>query len=188
MQKPVLKEKAYKINFDKIQDGFLYSKKTCIAESLNQAKQILLKEVRYEDMMLSRDEELLTYMNIPVVRCPEYDLVVHRGEVVRRGDIEAIEEEIKNQAELNSIKDNPKIEYCYIKKGGLYYRAESRGYTEYIKYAGVYEKLDAIKSALHCRDLKVVPIDIKEHNIMITQAIRELSRNHIDTNKTNPEK
>lgn len=75
--------------------------------------------------------------------------------------------------EINKIVKDNNIKYCYIKKGA-YYRPRSSGYTDYITKAGVFTKDEARIHATDCREIIIIPIDIKEHNSIIFEEIKEL--------------
>lgn len=61
----------------------------------------------------------------------------------------------------------------------MYYRPDNCGYTEYRGDAGIYTKEDAVSQALSVRELKLVEIDIAEHNKMITDKIEALKKHLI---------
>lgn len=71
--KYILAQKAYQVNFDKINEGFLSSGNICYAESRNKAKSILFNEIGDEGWELRYSDDPLSYINIPVIRAPEYD-------------------------------------------------------------------------------------------------------------------
>lgn len=78
--------------------------------------------------------------------------------------------------ELITVRNSQKVKpsYCYIMKDGYFYRPECCGYTEFRRRAGIYETEDAISQARSCRDLKVVPVDLEEHNKMLSDEIQEM--------------
>lgn len=82
--------------------------------------------------------------------------------------------ERQRNSKLNKIEKDKKITHCYIRKGA-YYRPNSSGYTDFLHMAGVFTKEEALKSARHCIDISLVPIDITEHNAMILEKIMDLS-------------
>lgn len=82
--------------------------------------------------------------------------------------------------ELKKIGNNKSITHCYIYKEGFFYRPNSKGYTEYKTDAGIYTKEDAIIHAEKCREIRLVPIDIKEHNNMITEEVKDLLSRYIN--------
>lgn len=169
-----VKEKAYEINMDEISEGYSWDVIVCHAHNKNQAKVKLLEQVRYEDMKLKYGEEDLSYINIPIKRSHRHDKVIFDDKVVLRHEVESIIKQKEREEKLNAILVDDNIKYCYIKKGGSYYRPNSCGYTEYKYRAGVYKKEEAIKDCLSAQELYVIPINIDEHNKMINSQISEL--------------
>lgn len=80
--------------------------------------------------------------------------------------------------ELKKIANNKKITHCYIYKGG-YYRPNSCGYTDSMCKAGIYTKEDALRHAEGCRDIKLIPVNIKEHNDVIVKEVNDLLSRYI---------
>jgi hypothetical protein len=173
MKLPVIK-KGYSINLDKIDVGYLYAEIATTAESIGKAKSQLMANPEIYGMTLKQADEEVNYLNIPVIRCKEADIVLFEGKETKRYKISEILMERERIAKLDEILNNPEIKYCYIRKGS-YYRPNSSGYTDMRYRAGVYLKKDAYNSALSCRDLTIIPIDIEEHNKMIQDEINELS-------------
>lgn len=70
-----LLQKAYEIDFSKVNEGYLYSREFCHADSINQAKSILLKRNNDQclNITLRCSEDEITYLTIPVIRCKEND-------------------------------------------------------------------------------------------------------------------
>lgn len=172
-------KKGYEINFSKVEEGYLYSERVCHANSLNQAKSILLKENRYENICLRGEDDEVNYVTIPVVRCYEADKYDFENSEKTIREIRNILDQRKRLNKLNQILENQDITYCYIKKGS-YYRPNCCGYTDMRHRAGIYEKQDAIDQAKSCRDLYIIPINITEHNQMIADEIKELEERLIN--------
>lgn len=166
-------EKAFELDLDRLEDGFLSDNKICYAENINKAKSLLLKEVKYDDWKLKSNGEPLTYLNIPVIRRTVSDKVIFEGKQVIRGQINFIKEERERLVKLDEILNNPNIKYCYIIKGS-YYRPNSCGYTSLKFDAGVYPKDEAVDHAKSVREIRLERIDIEEHNKMINEKISEL--------------
>lgn len=167
-----LTQKAWEINRDKLNEGYLYSEMACYAESRNKAKSKLLSEYRYEINLKYSDDEI-TYLNIPVIRCPQADKYLFEEQDKTMLQIDEILYERERIFKLELILFDDSISYCYIKKG-LYYRPNSSGYTDFRHRAGVYTKQKAVSSAKSCRDLTIIPINIEEHNKMINEEIDDL--------------
>jgi hypothetical protein len=175
-----LVSKGYEINLDKLQDGFLSDNIICNADNINSAKYELLKKVKYEDWRLKYTGEELTYLNIPVIRRKSADLIMFDGDVITRLEIEKIKDDKKRLKKLEKILNNPNITYCYLKKNGYFYAPNSCGYVSNRTDAGIYEKVDAIKSAKYCRELYIEEIDIAKHNQMIIEKIDDLKNRIIN--------
>jgi len=167
-------EKGYKIDLSKIEEGFLMSEEVCTAPSRNEAKSILLNKVRYDDLKLKRSNELVSYLNIPIVRAKDFDKVLFEGSPKSRHEIDYILATRQREASLQVILDNPDVTHCYIRKHGAYYRPNSCGYTQMISRAGVYEKAKAVKDGISCMELQIIPINKQEHNQMLIAEISEL--------------
>ncbi len=164
-------KKGYKVNLDKIEEGYLYSEYSCLAESRNEAKKILLKNF---DGKLKYETDQVSYLTIPIVRYKEIDEIEFEGEIKNKQQIESILSERRRIASLDLFLADPSVVYMYIKKGGYYYRPNECGYTEFITMAGVYEKEDAVRQAKSVRELRLIPINIEEHNKNLLERIEEL--------------
>jgi len=169
-----LTKKAFEINFSKIEEGYLYSPEVCYAKNRNEAKSKLLAQTKYESIMLCGEDEEVTYLNIPVLRCSHLDKYSFEGKELTEQEIEEKLDEIKRLSILDEILNNQHIQYCYIRKGS-YYRPNSCGYTDFKHRAGVYEKSDAVSQAKSCSDIWLERIDIEEHNKMMQDEIRDLT-------------
>lgn len=169
-----IENKAYELNLDKIDEGYLLSPIVVYATTLNKAKVKILHEIRHEDLLLRcsitgyGDE--ITYLNIPVIRCKDKDKTLFEGEYLTNNQIARI----KRKKGLLEMLENPLITHCYIKKRGTYYRPNNCGYTDIISEAGVYTTREAVDSGLSCEELSVIPINIEEHNAMINDRIENL--------------
>ncbi len=166
--------KCYEINLSKIAESYFYDEITCYAHNINQAKSILLNDVKYYNMKLYDFNEI-TYLNIPVVRRKYDDLILFEGEYITDKKKNKILSERKYLSELDVILDEPNIQYCYIKKNGQYYKPFSSGYTDFNHRAGVFTKQKAVSSAKMCGELDIIPINIIEHNKMINDEILDLT-------------
>lgn len=174
-EKYTLVEKAYKINFGKIEEGYLYDEDSFVvyAETLNKAKYKLLEKAYCENICLRGSDDEVTYITIPVIRAKEHDTFLFEGEPLTKIGIIKKLRDRDRESELNKILDDDSISHCYIKKGS-YYRPNSCGYTDFIHRAGVFTKQKAVSSAMSCRDLYIIPIDIEKHNKMIQDEIDDL--------------
>lgn len=168
-------KKAYRINLDKIEEGYLYCEESCFAENQSKAKSILIKRSACIGMSLKYfiEPEEVNFKNLPVVRYNIADKFLFESDEKTMEEIEFILNERDRQKGLDDILKDSKIKYCYIKKG-IYYRPSYAGYTEHKKFAGVYPKKDAISHARGVCEITIVPIDIIEHNAMINSEIDNL--------------
>lgn len=170
-----LLEKAYEIDFSQIEEGYLYCERVCYAENRNQAKSKLLSGIRkdYETLISKKTDKEVDYLTIPVIRCKEGDKYDFEGQSLTIRRIEEILSERERIKALDEILSDETIEFCYIKKGS-YYRPNSCGYTDHKIFAGVYPKKEAISHARGVREIKIIPINIDEHNLMIENEINDL--------------
>lgn len=166
-------KKAYRINFNMIEEGYLASEQVCHAGTLGKAKSILLDKIRYDSWKRQWTGKEITFLNIPVERCKGYDIFDFEGEKKTQYEIDNILLERKRLNHLDELSKSD-VKYFFIRKNGFYYLPKNCGYTDDRHQAGIYEKDDAINSAKWCRDIILVPIDIKEHNESIEEKIKEL--------------
>jgi len=166
--------KAYQIDLSRIKEGFLYDTIMCYAKNANQAKQILLRENRYENLTLSKSNEQVNYLTIPVIRRKSDDKIIFEGNAVTETEKNRILFERERLAKLDTILNDESIKYCYIRKGS-WYRPNACGYTDLKHRAGVFTTEEAVSYAKSCQDLDIVPINIVEHNEMINREISCLS-------------
>ena len=166
-------EKAYQIDFQKIEDGYEYTTKICYAKSLNEAKSLLLQLVKYFDLKHRFTGEPITYLNIPVLRCKSLDKLLFEGQVLVKSDIDYILQKRTRASKLEEILQNPDIKYCYIIKGS-FYRPNYCGYTSKIIEAGVYEKKDAIEHVRNVMEATVEPVNVEVHNHLVMEEIKKL--------------
>ena len=158
---PIVK-KAYELDLDMFIEGYLSDNVICYADNINQAKSKLLKAIIHDNWYLRYSGDKLSYLNIPVKRRKLSDEVMFEGEVVIRGTIERTLEERQRIAKLDEILYNENIKYCYIIKGGYYYRPNSCGYTSLRYEAGVFPKDEAVSHAKSVRELRIEWVDIEE--------------------------
>jgi len=166
--------KAYQIDLDRLDEGYLSDTIMCYANNVNEAKMKLLQEIKYDNWRLKYTDAELTYLNIPVIRRKSDDKILFEGNAVTKTEMNRILYKRERYLLLENISNDTTINYCYIKKGS-YYRPNSCGYTDYKYRAGVYTKEEAVQSAKSCEELTIIPIDILEHNTMINNEISELS-------------
>ena len=166
--------KAYQIDLDRLNEGYLSDTIMCYANNINEAKSKLLKRIEGDGWQLRYTDNEITYLNIPVIRRKSDDKIMFEGMTVTKTEMNRILHKRERLLLLDNILNDANIKYCYIKKGCWYYRPYSCGYTELRHKAGVYTKEEAVNDAKRCEELKVIPIDISEHNKMIENEISEL--------------
>jgi hypothetical protein len=170
-------QKAFGIDLGQINEGFCYSPIICHAESRSKAKSILLK--KEPDLQLWSGDEV-TYLNMPIVRMPEYDLFEFEDKELNKEAIAKIIAERERRQKIVEILNDKAITHCYIKKGS-YYRPNWSGYTDYTIFAGVYEKEAACDHVFSVQNATVFPINISEHNKLIEDEIADLKSRLIAT-------
>lgn len=173
MKKLKIVEKAYKINHEKINEGYYLQDLTVYADNINKAKSKLLEKIKYDDYVLRFSGELVTYLNIPVIRDPESDKIEFEGGGFTKYQIKLMKERTERLEKLNNILLDDTIKYCYIYKGG-YYMSNWCGYTDFKDKAGVYSKEEAIEHSKNHQSIRVIPINIETHNAMINERINDL--------------
>jgi len=174
-----LLEKGYEINLNRIAEGFWYTSLSCSAGTRSKAKSKLLNQAKMEGILDLVNGEELTFLNIPIVRCPSADVYEFEGTHRTLVQIEDIIAGRERHMALTAILDNPDVSHCYIKKRGNFYRPNHCGYTEFKKEAGIYTKYDAVSHARGVNEIEIVPIIIEEHNAMIIEAISNLEKQFI---------
>lgn len=179
METYTIVQKAFKIDIDQLEEGYLSAGHECHAEDVNKAKTILFNQIKYDDWKHKFTLKEITYLNIPVVRAKHLDKVLFEDKEVIRYTIPEILKERERAAELERILNDPGIKYCYIIKGS-YYRPNASGYTSMQYMAGVYTKEEAVSSAKSCKDIRLSVINIEAHNKMINDVIAELSSRIIE--------
>lgn len=122
--------------------------------------------------------EDLSYVSVKVTRAKSLDKVTDGS-----GNFKTIEE-IKYEYRVKAYKKdldlllekNPGA-FAYIMKGGYFYRPNSKGYTEFQQFAGVYTIDEAVSACKSC-DIKdgMQPIIINKenHNEKINKSIADL--------------
>jgi len=78
-----------------------------------------------------------------------------------------------------NLLDDKTVRFCYILKSGQYFRPNAKGYTKSQALAGVFKKDDAVERARSCSDLRLIPVDIDEHNHVVFSEIKRVRKNQI---------
>jgi len=166
--------KGYSLNLVKIQESYFYDDLYTQQETINEAKYDLLKKLRYEYCTLSNSNQELEYKTIPVIRNKKYDLYEFEDKKLTSWEINYIIKKRERNQYLDLLLESNPESFCYIKKGGYYYRPNSCGYSEYKRNAGVYTLKQGVQEAKSCQELDVILIDIKEHNEYLEREIVDL--------------
>jgi hypothetical protein len=144
-------------------------------DTINEAKKKLLANLSKEyDIVKTLSGDKLTYLNVPIIRHKESDLLHYKGEVLTTYYIGQKKRYEAHEEELNQILANPEITHCYIHRNGSYYSDNHNGYTDFRDFAGVYTKEEAVRTCRNILENKCIPIDIKEHNESINKRIEHL--------------
>ncbi|WP_079242620.1 hypothetical protein [Chryseobacterium indologenes] len=174
---PVI-EKGWKLGASQLEEPWYYDDLNCRAENRSKAKYKFINMSELDGVKNKWGDEV-TFLNIPVIRCKEADLVLFNdGHVVRS----RVREEIKRQEHqklLDEILENPEVTHCHIMKRGLYYRDNSCGYVESKLGAGVYTKDYACSHAKGILELKIIPLNKEEHNKYLTDHIEAIKNRMI---------
>lgn len=171
-----LVEKAWEISRSHF-NSWEYPDEVFYSDNRNSARYQALRSLKENGWDEDRWGEQFTYKKLKVVRTPEYDKFMFEGELKTQKQIDIILEWREWVRETDQLlSDNPGA-YCYIKKGGYYYKPNSCGYTEFTANAGIYPIEKAAKIVKSCSlsdHMRMIVIDKKEHNDMILEKITEL--------------
>lgn len=174
----ILQEKAWEINPNCLSEHDKYHapEDVVYADSRGKAKSALLSKVYDYDLKDYLGDDI-TYLNLRIKRAKEADKYLINGEVKSAWQIELDRQTKERNDEVDRmVKENP-TGYAYIKKGGLYYRPNSCGYTEYLISAGVYpiqRAADIVKSCSIGDYMLLIPIDPVEHNEKLNKTIKDI--------------
>lgn len=170
--------KGWQLGVSQLEEPWYYTDLSCRAENRSKAKALFMQMSELDGAKNKWGDEV-TFLNVPVVRCKEVDLVeFNRSQIVRS----KVREELKkqdHQNQLDEILKNPDITHCHIMKRGLYYRDNSCGYVESKLGAGVYAKDYACSHAKGILELKIIPINKEEHNKYLTDHIEAIKKRMI---------
>lgn len=172
-----IKEKAWGLLLGDIEEGYLYDTIVVYAENRNKAKSKMLVECNMNHNVELLGGAELTYINVPIERLKSADKYEFEGKVKSKSEIEYIQKRRERDAEVEeTVKNNPDAK-CYVQKGGMYWRPNSSGYTEYRTKAGIYSIQEAAQivksSALNkCETLTI--INVEEHNKHLQEQIDDL--------------
>lgn len=168
------KKKAYVINTSNFSQPWHYDHYVYYADTRNKARTEALRDV---DGAKDKWDEEITLLTLNLKRDKSRDKILVDGVWKTNHEIDQ-DKQLKERNDHcdKLVIDNPNG-FAYIRKGGYYYRPNSAGYTEYIKYAGVYPVKQAAAEVKGCdmRDcMDMILVDIDQHNAMINSEIETL--------------
>lgn len=167
--------KAYTVDFGRIDEGYLADGDSFVSTEITKGKckSELVGMLNWEDYKLHNGDDI-TYLNIPIVRIPKYDIIKHDGVEISKSRYKEIMDNKVRLGKLDAILNDDNITHCHILKRGSYYASNYCGYTSIYERAGVYLKKDAVDCAKGCDELDVSPIKTIEHNNKIHKSIERL--------------
>lgn len=174
---PVI-QKGWKLGVNQLEEPWYYDHISCRAENRSKAKSQFMKLPELDSIKNKWGDEV-TFLNIPVVRCKEVDLVEFDGNKIVRSKVREELRKRDHQSHLDEILSNPEVTHCHIMKRGLYYRDNSCGYVESKLGAGVYTKDYACSHAHSILELKIIPINKEEHNKYLIDHIEAIKKRMI---------
>lgn len=170
--------KAYRLDLGKISEPWFVENNVVYAENASKAKSLLWNSIKQDDLRLSNYKDI-TFLNLPVIRDKDSDKVLFESLYLTRQEIEAITDTRARDQSHYTLLENNREGFCYIKKGGYYYRPGSAGYTEYIIDAGIFSIQQAVVEVVGCSldsHIRAILINKFDHNTMIQNKIKELQQ------------
>src|SRR5659263_242875 len=108
MEKYIIVQKSYRIDFNKIEEGYLASEVECYAETFTKAKVKLFDMIRNEGWKRKFGDDI-TYCTIPVLRNKSADLVMFDGVETPMYEIDQILSERARFDKLDAILNDTSI-------------------------------------------------------------------------------
>lgn len=166
---------AWVINKNKLAEPWFAPDEVYYGSSVGKVKRKALNDL--DGHLSSIFKEPFTFLNVPLVRAKQFDKYIIDGIIKTMADIDYDNRKAKQDTELLKIVNENPDGMAYIIKGGMYYRPDNCGYTEFKSMAGVYPVSDAARSVRGCSlgdNMRMVLIDKDEHNAMINERIEDL--------------
>lgn len=159
-----LLRKAWTIRIQDFNEFYFLNAPVVYHESRDKAKFELWKVIYNDGWELCNIFKELTYINTPIIRDKEADVVLYKGKEIYRNQIEEVDRQGIEIKKREDIKNNPEVELVFIIKRGDYYSKNFNGYTSYKMRAGIYTKEEALKHVEGCFDygLTIEPVNMKE--------------------------
>lgn len=177
--------KAWIINKSNIYEPWFVTDEPFYGKNRNEARTDALAEIG--DQVIDKSDRPITLLTIRMIRAKHFDKILVDGVYKTKAQIEYAAREKAFKENLNKILADSPDGWAYVRKGGSYYRPDSRGYTEYIHKAGIYSVKQAVAEVRGCAMedcMSVIVIDPAEHNAMINKEIEGLQSRLIKINKS----
>jgi hypothetical protein len=168
----IIKNKAWCVDHTLTNETGAWIQLVVYAETEKKAKSRLMKKVAFEFLSLSKNDKIITVVNIPVVRYKFKDLVEFEGSGKTKSEIKQILKERARIEALDRILEDESIVHVYIKKDEYFYGKNWGGFSDSTLYAGVYKKDNAVAHARECPLLSLQPCH--KHNLAILEEIKRL--------------
>jgi len=169
-------KKYYKLDENQVFEGTdFFEQVVASGETRSKAKAKIASVCEDRDIHLLNGDRV-TFLNAPIHRCKNIDLVEYKGETMKRFIYEARLRQEEHNAALTKILEDNSITHCYISKRGSYYGPNYCGYTESVLRAGVYSKHDAVAHCLNILEVNCVPIKKEQHNDRVNMEIKRLKQ------------
>jgi len=168
-----IRKKAYRLNLDRIINGYEYSSVIAYSETRGKAKEKIAKQIDVRDYVVDSGEEM-NFLNMPIKRSKNNDVYEIDGVLRQKYQFDELELKETHNNNLNKTLNDESISHCFITKGGLYYRDGYCGYSDDFMSAGVYNKIDAVRHARNLPNIIIVPIDVQDYNNKINDIIENL--------------
>ncbi|TXK52365.1 hypothetical protein FVR03_01225 [Pontibacter qinzhouensis] len=178
-----LKEKAWVLNKQNFGEPWFVPDDAFYGETKGKAKKQAWDSIKDDGLKNFLGDEI-TYLNMPLVRCKEYDKYLVNGELKTLIRIEEDNRREERDERLEQLLISNPDAKAYIRKGGYYYCSGFCGYTERQADAGVYTIQEAVREVKGCslRDhMDAILIDVEQHNKLILDKIKSLQSRLITT-------
>tara|TARA_R100000951_G_scaffold113781_1_gene116542 strand:+ start:539 stop:1087 length:549 start_codon:yes stop_codon:yes gene_type:complete len=141
-------KKAWSLQLDQIEEGYMCSEETVYAETRGKAKSEMMKtDAQY--LELAFDKEEITFLNVPIFRDKDNDIVKVKGQEMHRSSalfyLEQLEK--RNKIELHSSNEfHRQHTREYVGNAIGFWALNGRGYTIDPEKAHVYTKEEVLQS------------------------------------------
>lgn len=170
-----LLQKAWVIDKNKLSEPWFAPDNVYYGETVGKVKNKALYDLEGHTTALFK--EPFTFLNVPLIRAKYADKYIVDGETKTLASIDYDNRKSEQRESLLKIVSNNPNAFAYIIKGGMYYRPNNCGYTEFKSMAGIYPIDEAARTVVSCDlgdHMKLVLINNEEHNAMINECIEDL--------------